>query len=80
MVAHPRVRHPHLALHAHPTCQSQIRALHACHERHPLRKFVGVCNATRRELDACLGEEFEAQRLANAERSKRRNERITTQQ
>ncbi len=62
--------HPHLALHAHPTCAEQIMALRACHETNPWRKFLGVCNETRHVLDACLGEEFEVQRLAN--KTKRR--------
>ena len=67
--------HPHLGLHAHPTCVDQIVALHECHAKNPVRKFLGACNESRRVLDECLGEEFEAQRLENwRKRNEKRRE------
>jgi COX assembly protein 2 len=72
--------HPHLGLHAHPKCTTQIEALHACHADYPVRKFMGVCNETRRLLDVCLGEEFEENRRKNVAISKERNKRIINAQ
>jgi COX assembly protein 2 len=61
--------HPHLAPFAHPLCADAIAALHHCHSAHPIRKFMGTCNVVRRELDRCLGVEFEQQRTANRART-----------
>lgn len=65
--------HPHLGLHAHPRCQKQILALQDCHRTHSVLKFLGKCNEVRRQLDACLYEEYVEARTANM--NKRNEER-----
>jgi len=62
--------HPNLAPHLHPKCKEQIQALNNCHESHPFKKFIGICNAVRKELDKCLTEEYHELRLANRMKKK----------
>mmetsp|Transcript_7909 Transcript_7909/g.29271 ORF Transcript_7909/g.29271 Transcript_7909/m.29271 type:complete len:83 (+) Transcript_7909:80-328(+) len=57
--------HPVLDVHSHASCAEQIRALQRCHERAPLGRFVGACNAHKRALDACFRAEKVARRAAN---------------
>ena len=72
--------HPNLALHAHPMCKDQIRALEDCHKSHPYMKFLGKCNQVRRQLDVCLGEEFEVVRGNNmAQRNAKRQHMLDQQ-
>jgi COX assembly protein 2 len=49
--------HPHLDLHIHPHCVEAIKELERCHEENPVKKFFGVCNQVRRDMDKCLTEE-----------------------
>ena len=58
--------HPSLAPHLHSDkCREIIRALELCHERHPLRKFLGACNPLKRALNECLREEVAQRRKEN---------------
>uniref|UniRef100_A0A6B2LX71 COX assembly mitochondrial protein n=1 Tax=Arcella intermedia TaxID=1963864 RepID=A0A6B2LX71_9EUKA len=50
--------HPPLALHKHPHCVEVINQFHKCHQDHPYGKFFGYCNQAKRDLDACLHEEY----------------------
>ena len=49
--------HPDLALHKHPHCAETIKMFEACHAENKWKKFLGVCNDARLQLDQCLGEE-----------------------
>ncbi|CAH3146364.1 COX assembly mitochondrial protein 2 homolog [Pocillopora verrucosa] len=64
--------HPSLAPHLHSDCLQIIEELHRCHEEHPFRKFVGMCNDIKRTLNACLKEEDLRRRRKNLEESRRR--------
>ncbi|XP_046394398.1 COX assembly mitochondrial protein 2 homolog isoform X2 [Ischnura elegans] len=67
--------HPDLSPHLHTEeCNLLINELKACHEENKFRKFLGVCNDLDKKLTDCLRKERQANRQANYEKSKRRQQ------
>eukprot|EP00210_Caulerpa_lentillifera_P004122 g3930.t1 len=57
--------HPPLHIHRYPSCQKEILELIACHQEHPIAKFVGVCNEAKHELDSCMKADRKQKRASN---------------
>lgn len=57
-------------------CQDAILALTACHEDHPLTKFLGACNAAKAALDLCLANEYLIRREMNSAAAAESNARL----
>jgi len=67
--------HPTFAPHLHgEECRKIIQQLNQCHEDHPFRKFVGVCNDLKRALNACLQKEYVEKRKKNYELAQKKKE------
>lgn len=45
---HPPLHRPH------PSCHDVIQALEKCHQENVYKKFIGVCNNAKADLDACF--------------------------
>ena len=67
--------HPPLDAHLHSlNCRAVIEELLKCHKDNPLRKYLGVCNQLKRDLNKCLQEEYLERRQRNWEESQRLKE------
>ena len=68
--------HPSLQLHLHSDeCQRVIKALLACHQAHPARRYVGACNQLKLALNRCLQDEYVRRRSANQDQAQERRAR-----
>ncbi|KAF8608007.1 UPF0287-domain-containing protein [Ceratobasidium sp. AG-I] len=66
--------HPHLATPERQTaCGALIEALDACHASF-LNKYMGGCNSTKEELNACLRTERIGRTVKNREDAKKRRQ------
>ncbi|KAK9702808.1 Cytochrome c oxidase biogenesis protein Cmc1 like [Popillia japonica] len=50
--------------------------LQECHNEHPFRKFIGICNSIDTQMTRCLKEERLARRQRNFEKSKEIKEKL----
>jgi len=64
--------HPPLTLSKHPLCAELVQKLKRCHEVQPwYKKWTGICNQQKWELDKCL----KAQKLFKAKINRERGEK-----
>ncbi|KAI8073958.1 hypothetical protein BC940DRAFT_231651 [Gongronella butleri] len=68
--------HPQLVIHKHEGCEGVIEALDQCHRANSFNKFLGFCNDAKRQVDACLKEEFLYQRAQNKDKNKAKRDRM----
>ncbi|CAO3695895.1 unnamed protein product [Rhizopus stolonifer] len=68
--------HPPLEAHKQEGCYQVIEALNECHRAGTFNKFIGTCNAAKTAVDACLQQEFLAQRKVNKEISKEKRRKM----
>lgn len=62
--------HPDLSSHLHSDkCNELIQLLKQCHDDHPFRKFIGICNSEDAQMLRCLKEERIARRNLNRQKS-----------